>query len=133
VIREWNVERLANADALEERMLGLQMHQALLVQDFLKLSLIVPRLLASRFALNSGDFMVWLAFSGVSRVVPLAFVRVVVVVALLVIFAIGEALILLILLVGTPCHHVMEFHGSSWAVASEVMVSVLREHSGSNG
>jgi hypothetical protein len=54
--------------------------------------------------LNIHDFMVSLAFSGVSQVVPLTFVGVVVVVALLVIVALGEALVLLILLVGPPCH-----------------------------
>jgi hypothetical protein len=52
---------------------------------------------------------------------------VVVVVALLVVVALGEALVLLILLVGPPCHHVTEFHSSSWVVASEVVVGVLRE------
>jgi hypothetical protein len=97
------------------------------VQDFLKLSLIVSRLLASRIALNSRDFVVWLAFSRVSQVVLLAFVGVVIVVALLVVVVLGKALVLLILLVGPPCHHVVEFHCSSRAVASEVMVGVLRE------
>jgi hypothetical protein len=58
LIREWSVECLVEADTLEERMLGLRVHRALLVQDFLKLILIVPRLLASRIALNSRDFMV---------------------------------------------------------------------------
>jgi hypothetical protein len=106
-------------------MLGLQVHRALLVQDFLKPSLIVPRLLAPWIVLNSHDFVVSLAFSGVSRVVPLVFVGVVVVVALLVIVALGEALVLLILLVGPSCHHVVEFHNSSRAVPSEVVVSVL--------
>jgi hypothetical protein len=63
--------------------------------------------------LNSHDFMLWLALSGVPRVVPLAFAGVVVVVALLVVVALGEALILLILLVSPLCHHVAEFHDSS--------------------
>jgi hypothetical protein len=57
----------------------------------------------------------------------LAIVGVVVVVALLVFVALGEALVLLILLVGPPWHHVAEFHGSSRAVAFEVMVSVLQK------
>jgi hypothetical protein len=35
--------------------------------------------------------------------------------------------VLLILLVGPPCHHAAEFHGSSQVVASEVVVGVLRE------
>jgi hypothetical protein len=52
---------------------------------------------------------------------------VVVDVALLDLVAFGEALILLVLLVSPPCHHVTQFHGSSRAVASEVMVGALRE------
>jgi hypothetical protein len=108
-------------------MLGLRVHRALLVQEFLKLSLIVTRLLALRIVLNSRDFMVWLACLGVLRVVPLAFVGVVIVVALLVVVALGEALVLPILLVGPPCRHVVKIHGSSWAVASKVVVGVLQE------
>jgi hypothetical protein len=49
------VEGLAEADALEEGMLGLWVHRALLVQDLLELVLIGPRPLAMRVALNSGD------------------------------------------------------------------------------
>jgi hypothetical protein len=41
VIRERCVERLAEADALEEYVLGLRVHQALLVQDLLELILLV--------------------------------------------------------------------------------------------
>jgi hypothetical protein len=62
---------------------------------------------------------------GVSRVVALAFVRVVVVVALLVVVVLGEELVLLILLVIPPCHYVTELRNSSWAIASEVLVSFL--------
>jgi hypothetical protein len=102
-------------------------HQASFVQDFLKLCLITPRLLAPRIALNSRDLLVWLAFLGVPRVVPLALVKVVVAVALLVVVALREVIVLLVLLVGPPCHHVTQFHGSSRAVASEVMVSMLPE------
>jgi hypothetical protein len=97
------------------------------VQDFFKLWLIVPQLLAPRIALNSRDFLVWLAFLGIPRVVPLTFVKVVVVVSLLVILALREAIVLLILLVSPPSHHVTLFHGGSRAVASEVVVGVLRE------
>jgi hypothetical protein len=39
----------------------------------------------------------------------------------------GEAVIFLILLVSPPCHHVVQLHGSSQAVAPEVVVRVLRE------
>jgi hypothetical protein len=95
--------------------------------DFFKLSLIAPQLLASRNVLNSHDFSVWLALSGVPPVVPLALVKVVVAVALLVVVALGEAIVLLILLISPSCHQVAQFHGSSRAIASEVVVRVLRE------
>jgi hypothetical protein len=51
-------------DALEEHVLGLQVHQVLLVQDLVILVLLVPRVLAVRVALNIYDFIVWLALSG---------------------------------------------------------------------
>jgi hypothetical protein len=95
------------------------------VQDFFKLSLIAARLLAPRIALNNRDFLFWLALSGVPRVVPLALVEVVVAFAVLVIVALGEAIVLLVLLIDPPCHHVAQFHSSSRMVASEVMVHVL--------
>jgi hypothetical protein len=60
-----------------------------------------------RIALDNRDFLVWLALSGVPRVLPLALVKVVVAVALLVVVALGEAVILLVILVGPPCYHVM--------------------------
>jgi hypothetical protein len=41
-IRERCVEGLAEVDALEECVLGLRVHQVLLVQDLLKLILLVP-------------------------------------------------------------------------------------------
>jgi hypothetical protein len=69
--------------------------------------------------------MVWLALLGGFRVVPLAFVRAVSVVALLIV-ELGEALVLLILLVGPSLHHVLELHESLGAVVAEVMVDVLR-------
>jgi hypothetical protein len=76
------------------------------VQDFLQLCVIVPQLLAMRIVLNSHDFLVWLALSRVPRVVLLALVEVVVAVALLVTVALGEAVVLLVLLVSPSCHHV---------------------------
>jgi hypothetical protein len=60
-------------------------------------------------------------------VVLLAFVEVAVVIALLIVVVLGEAVILLVLLVSPPCHHVIQLHGSSRAVAPEVVVRVLRE------
>jgi hypothetical protein len=102
--------------------------ETMLVQDFLKLCLIVSRLLAPRIALDGHDFLVWLAFSRIPRFVLLAFVEVVVVVALLVIIVLREAIVLLVLLVRAPYHHVAQFHGNILAVASEVVVGVLREN-----
>jgi hypothetical protein len=99
----------------------------LFVQDFLELCVIVTRLLTTRIALNSRDFLVWLALSGVPRVVPLALVEVAIAIVLPVVVELGEAIVLLVLLVSAPCHHVTQFHGSSRAIASEVMVCVLRE------
>jgi hypothetical protein len=52
---------------------------------------------------------------------------VVVAVAMLVIVALRETIILLIDLVSPPCYHVAQFHGSSRTVVSEVVVGVLRE------
>jgi hypothetical protein len=83
----------------------------------------LPRGLRSTAATSWSGLHFW----GVSRVVPLAFVGVVVVVALLVVVALRKALVLLVLLVSPPCCHIVEFYGSSQAVASEVVVGVLRE------
>jgi hypothetical protein len=69
--------------------------------------------------------MVWLVPLGGFRVVPLAFAGAVAVVVLVVV-VLGEALILLILLVGPSLHHVAELHDSLGAVAAEVVVDVLR-------
>jgi hypothetical protein len=80
-----------------------------------------------RIALDNRDFMVWLALSGIPRVVLLAFVEVVIAFALLIVVALGEAVVFLVLLVSPPFHHVMKLHGSSWVVTPEVVVRVLRE------
>jgi hypothetical protein len=95
------------------------------VHDLLVFRVVVSRLLATRVALDSCDFMVWLVLSGVPQVVPLAFVEVAVAIALLVVVALGEAVVFLVLLVGPPCHHVTQLHGSSQAVAPQVVVRVL--------
>jgi hypothetical protein len=71
--------------------------------------------------------LVWLALLSVPRAVPLALVKVAIAIALLVIIALGEAVVLLVLLVSPPCHHVTQLHGTSWAIASEVVVRVFRE------
>jgi hypothetical protein len=90
------------------------------VHDLLVLCLFVPQLLAMPIALNSRDFLVWLALSGVPRVVSLAFVEVAVAITLLVVDALVEAIVLLILLVSPPCHHDTQIHSNS-------RVCVLRE------
>jgi hypothetical protein len=123
---EWSIEWHVEDDTLEECVLGLRVHQASFVQNFFKMSLIAPRLPALRIKLNSHNFFIWLVLSGVPRVVLLALVEVVVAVALLVIVVLGEAIVLLVLLISPLCHHVTHFHSSSRAVASEVVVRVLR-------
>jgi hypothetical protein len=75
------------------------------------------------------DFLVWLALSGIPQVVPLAFIEVEIAIALVVMVALGEAVILLVLLISPPCHHVTQLHGSSRAIAPEVVVRMLREES----
>jgi hypothetical protein len=112
------VEGLAKGDALEKRVLG---HRALLVQDLLILVLLVLQLFAAWVAINSHDFIIWLALLGGSRVVLLDFVGAVVAVALVVVI-LGEELILL---VGLSLHHVVELHDSLGAVASDVAVDIL--------
>jgi hypothetical protein len=88
---------------------------------------VVPLLLATWVVLDNRDFMVWLALSGVPRVVLLAFVEVAIAVALFVVVALGELVIFLILMVSPPCHHVTQLHDSCRAVAPKVVVCVLRE------
>jgi hypothetical protein len=85
-------------------------HQAVLVQHLLELTLLVPRHLATRVPLYSHDFMVRLVFSRGSRVVLLAFVGAVAVIALVVVL--GEVLVLLVLLVGPSLHHIPELQDS---------------------
>jgi hypothetical protein len=71
--------------------------------------------------------MVWLTLLGIPRVVPLAFVKVAVAIALLVVVVLGEAVVLLIYLVSPPCHYLTQLHGSSQVVAPEVVVRVPQE------
>jgi hypothetical protein len=95
------------------------------VHELVIFQVVVPRLLATRVALYSHDFMASLALLGGPRVVPLAFVEVAIAIAMLVMVALGEAVIFLVLLVGPPHHHVAQLHISSRAVAPEVVVRVL--------
>jgi hypothetical protein len=71
-------------------MLGPRVHWASFVQDFFKLSLIAPRVFAPRIALNSRDFLVWLALSGITRVVLLALVEVVLLLPYLSLLRLGK-------------------------------------------
>jgi hypothetical protein len=105
----------------------LRVYWALFVHDFLELCVVVPRLLSMRIVLDNRDFLVWLAFSGVPRVIPLALGEVVVAIALLAVVVLGEAVGLHILLVSPPSHYVTKLHGGSQAIASEVVVRVIRE------
>jgi hypothetical protein len=117
------VEGLLEGDAMEECVLGLWVHRALLVHDLLILVLLVPRL-ATQVPLNSHDFIIFLALLGGCRVVPLALVGAVVVVVLVVV-AIGEAFVLLIILAGPSLHHLAELHDSLGVIAADVTVDVL--------
>jgi hypothetical protein len=123
----WCIDYLADGDTLEERVSRLRVYWALFVHDFLIFRVIDPRLLATRIALDSRGFMVWLALLGIPRVVPLAFVEMAADIALLVVVALGEAVVLLVLLVSPLCHHVPQLHGSSRTIVPEVMVRVLQE------
>jgi hypothetical protein len=60
-------------------------------------------------------------------VVPLALVEVTVAIALFVVVALGEAVVLLILLVSPLCHHVPLLYNSGRAIAPKVVVRVVRE------
>jgi hypothetical protein len=97
------------------------------MHDLLIFQVVVPRLLATWIALDSCDFMVWLALLSVPRVVPLAFIEMAVAIVLLVVVALGEAVVRLVLLVSLPCHHVVQLYSSSRAVAPKVLVCMLRE------
>jgi hypothetical protein len=105
----------------------LRVYWVFFVHDFLKFRVVAPRLLDMRIALDSRDFMVWLALSGIPRVVTVALVKVVIAIAMLVVVALGEAVILLVLLVSLSCHHIAQLYSCSRAIAPEVMVHVLRE------
>jgi hypothetical protein len=74
LVEWWRVQGLTEARTLEKCMLGLWVHRVLFVQELVELLLLVPRLLAVRVVLDSHDSIVWLALSGRSQVVPLAFV-----------------------------------------------------------
>jgi hypothetical protein len=69
--------------AVDRCVFGVDAPWALLLQELFKL-LLRGRLLAPRRTFHSRDEIVWLAFSGRTRKVPLTFVSPVVVVALLV-------------------------------------------------
>jgi hypothetical protein len=92
--------------AVDRCVFGVDAPRALLLQEFFKL-LLRGRLLAPRRTFHSHDEIVWLALSGRTRKVPLAFVSPVVVVALLVeVGASWKPLAHLFFLFSPVVHHV---------------------------
>jgi hypothetical protein len=91
----------------------LRVYRALFVHDLLIFRVVVPRLLATRVALDSHDFMFWLTLLGVPRVVPLAFVEMAVAIALLVVVALGEAVVFLS---SWSAHRAIMFYSSTIVV-----------------
>jgi hypothetical protein len=56
-----------------------------------------------------------------------AVVEVAVAIAFLVVVALREAVVLLILLVSPPCHHVVQLYNSIRVIAPKIVVRMLRE------
>jgi hypothetical protein len=71
-------ERPPEVVAVDGRVIGTWMPWALLLKELLKL-LLRRRLLAPRGMIHSRDEIIWLALSGWTRIVPLAFVIAVVI------------------------------------------------------
>jgi hypothetical protein len=95
---------------------------AFLLQELLEL-LLCRRLLASRGTIHSLDEIIWLAFSGWTRIVPLALVVVVVIwTPQIAIIAHREPLPHLLFLVKLVVHHVTKPCNSFRSVPPEVFV-----------
>jgi hypothetical protein len=124
LVKRWGVEGPSEVGALDRRVLGAWVPQALLLKEFLELLLHRPGLLASRGLLNSRDYIIWLALLGGSRVVSLAFVVAVVipllVLVVVVVTALREAIALLLLLVFPSLHHFEESRDGLGSVAAKV-------------
>jgi hypothetical protein len=108
-------ERPPEVVAIDGRVIGTWMPWALLLQELLEL-LLRRRLLASRGTIHSRDEIIWLAFSGWTRIVPLAFVIAVV------IWAPREPLPHLLLLLGPIVHHITKARNSLRPVPPKIPV-----------
>jgi hypothetical protein len=98
------------------------MPRAFLLQELLQL-LLRRRLLASRRTVHSRDEIIWPTFSGWTRIVPLAFIIVVVIwTPQIAVLALQELLPHLLLLFGPVMHHVMKARNSFRHVPPEVSV-----------
>jgi hypothetical protein len=103
-------------------MIGTWMLWTFLLQKLLEL-LLCCRLLASRRTIHSHDEIIWLALSGWTRKVPLAFVVAVVVrTPQIAILAPRKLLLHLLLLFGPIVHHVTQSRNSLRPVPPEVFV-----------
>jgi hypothetical protein len=103
-------------------MIGIWMPWAFLLQELLKL-LLRRRLLASRGMIHSRDEIIWLAFSGWTRIVPLALVIAVIMrMPQIAIIAPREPLPHLLFLLGPVMHHVMKPRNSLRPVPPKVPI-----------
>jgi hypothetical protein len=103
-------------------MIGTWMPWALLLQELLEF-LLRRRLLASRGTIHSRDEIIWLALSGWTRIVPLAFIIAVVMrTPQIAILAPREPLPHLLLLFGPVVHHVVQPRNSLRPVSLEVSI-----------
>jgi hypothetical protein len=115
-------ERPPEVVAVDGRVVGTWMPWALLLQELLEL-LQHRRLLATRGTIHSRDEIIWLALSGCTRIVPLAFVVAVVIWApQIAILALREPLPHLLLLFGPIVHHITKARNSLWPVPPKIPV-----------
>jgi hypothetical protein len=104
------------------RVIGTWMPWAFLLQELLEL-LLRRRLLAPRRMVHSRDEIIWLVFSGWTRIIPLAFVIAVVVwTPQIAILAPREPFPHLLLLFGPVMHHITKARNSFRPVPLEVSV-----------
>jgi hypothetical protein len=104
------------------RMIGTWMPRAFLLQELLELFL-RRRLPASQGTIHSHDEIIWLALSGWSQIVPLAFVVAVVMrTPQIAILVPREPLPHLLLLIEQVMHHVMQSCNSLRPVPPEVSI-----------
>jgi hypothetical protein len=108
--------------AIDCRVIGTWMPWAFLLQELLEL-LLHHRLLASRGMIHSRDEIIWLAFSGWTRIVPLALVITVIMrTPRIAIIVPREPLPHLLFLLGPVVHHVTKPRNSLRPVPPEVSV-----------